>query len=226
MNKPEHKEKNMNIFRNAAAATAALLLCTTAFGQNHKGRFPEKDDYLSYSRNEFYLQYGTPNIIESGEAIADRNITNGGHTFNPENYWFSGTPAIGYNRYVRHNISFGLYAGMAWGGMTMYSESGQAVYSCTTRSVNFMASGTYVYYRYGITELSGSIYLGISHVSQTPGKADQNVMPGFIPEKGGRTSISYHLTALKARFGETFGGFVELGFGYRGILNAGISLKI
>ena len=35
--------------------------------------------------------------------------------------------------------------------------------------------------------------------------------------------INGHLTPVGARFGKKFGGFVEIGYGYKGILNAGFS---
>ena len=35
--------------------------------------------------------------------------------------------------------------------------------------------------------------------------------------------VNAHFTPIGARFGKEFGGFVELGYGYKGILNAGLS---
>jgi len=36
---------------------------------------------------------------------------------------------------------------------------------------------------------------------------------------------NFHITGIGIRFGKTFGGFAEAGFGYKGVINAGISLK-
>ena len=47
---------------------------------------------------------------------------------------------------------------------------------------------------------------------------------GEQPEIDGRLPhVNFHLTPVGARFGKEFGGFVEIGYGYKGILNAGVS---
>ncbi|TRX37946.1 hypothetical protein FNW52_03335 [Flavobacterium sp. ZT3R18] len=38
--------------------------------------------------------------------------------------------------------------------------------------------------------------------------------------------VAYQVDAIGVRFGNKFGGFVNLGFGYKGILNAGLSYKL
>lgn len=37
--------------------------------------------------------------------------------------------------------------------------------------------------------------------------------------------VNFHITGIGIRFGGKFGGFAEAGFGYKGIVNAGISLQ-
>ena len=45
-------------------------------------------------------------------------------------------------------------------------------------------------------------------------------------EPNDRLHFSYHITAIKFRYGDMLGGFAELGFGYRGLVNLGLSIKI
>ncbi len=37
---------------------------------------------------------------------------------------------------------------------------------------------------------------------------------------------NFHLTGVGIRFGKKFGGIIELGFGYKGLVNAGISFQM
>jgi hypothetical protein len=37
--------------------------------------------------------------------------------------------------------------------------------------------------------------------------------------------LSFHFTPLGLRFGKNIGGFCEIGYGYRGIVNAGLSVR-
>ena len=49
---------------------------------------------------------------------------------------------------------------------------------------------------------------------------------GEQPEMDGRLPhFNAHFTPVGARFGKEFGGFVEIGYGYKGILNAGVSYR-
>ena len=56
--------------------------------------------------------------------------------------------------------------------------------------------------------------------------SDVNSSLSETPKINDRAEVSYHLTAIKVRYGETIGVFAELGFGFRGLVNVGLSIKI
>jgi hypothetical protein len=45
------------------------------------------------------------------------------------------------------------------------------------------------------------------------------------PEEKRRTIPAYQINAFSLRVGKSFGGFFELGYGYNGIVNLGVSYK-
>jgi hypothetical protein len=45
------------------------------------------------------------------------------------------------------------------------------------------------------------------------------------PYDDGGTTMAYHVNVLGIRVGNKIGGFLELGLGYNGIINAGMSIK-
>ena len=72
-------------------------------------------------------------------------------------------------------------------------------------------------------ECSGALYLGVSYQDESIERSNEDY---FIPEANDRLRFSYHITAIKFRYGETFGGLAELGFGCRGLVNVGLAIKI
>ena len=70
-------------------------------------------------------------------------------------------------------------------------------------------------------ECSGALYLGASWQDESMVDVARS---GIEPND--RLHFSYHITAIKFRYGDMLGGFAELGFGYRGLVNLGLSIKI
>ena len=61
------------------------------------------------------------------------------------------------------------------------------------------------------------------------GYAFQNIQ--YMPIEGEEEvenpgKMAFHINAIGFRFGKSIGGFLELGYGYKGILNFGFSLKL
>ena len=71
-------------------------------------------------------------------------------------------------------------------------------------------------------QLYGYLGLGITIINF--GSVNKFANEKEQPEMKKRlTHLNAHFTPVGARFGKEFGGFVELGYGYKGIFNAGIS---
>ena len=201
--------------KNRIITVIVLALTASAVAGAQTGRVRDSE---YFPRNEVYVQYGTPSVIE---------LTNG----DSRNHKFSGIAAVGYNFFVHPRVSIGLDFGYGYGSADMYITDSELkpivdpIFVCRSTISSYSAhiSASYTYWQQGPMECSGSLYLGVSYQDESIVQGNEDY---FIPEANDRLRFSYHITAVKFRYGETFGGFAELGFGYRGLVNVGLSIKI
>jgi len=209
-----------------AVLTATLLSSYDAFAQ----RYRERDaDY--FPRHEMYIQYGTPTLIEF-VTMKDTRITDYDPVFEGEgesrNHKFTGVAGLGYNFFTTEKLSFGAYLGYSWTQADIYATkisgvpTNEFLYTSSMNNWCITAASSLIWWQQGSMELSSGVYLGVDIINESL----SDVKRQGIDEADNRVKFAYHLTAAKFRWGETVGGFAELGFGYRGILNVGLSVKL
>ena len=206
------------------AAAALLLTVTASYAQKNRVR-----DVDYFPRSEIYLQYGTPSLMELTTILSPNfhdEVTNG----ETRNHKFSGIAAIGYNFFVHPRVSIGLDFGYGYGSSDMYisdvdefGPAGEPEYMCRAVVMNYSChlSGAFTYWQQGPMECSGALYLGVNYMDESVRNAVSDEL-----EPNDHLNFSFHITAVKFRYGDMVGGFAELGFGYRGLLNVGLSIKI
>lgn len=206
------------------AAAALLLISSAAFAQKNMVR-----DVDYFPRSEIYLQYGTPSLMELTTILSPNfhdEVTNG----ETRNHKFSGIAAIGYNFFVHPRVSIGLDFGYGYGSSDMYisdvdefGPAGEPEFICRAVVMNYSChlSGAFTYWQQGPMECSGALYLGVNYMDESVRDAVSDEL-----EPNDHLNFSFHITAVKFRYGDMVGGFAELGFGYRGLLNVGLSIKI
>ena len=206
------------------AAAALLLISSAAFAQKNMVR-----DVDYFPRSEIYLQYGTPSLMELTTILSPNfhdEVTNG----ETRNHSFSGIAAIGYNFFVHPRVSIGLDFGYGYGSSDMYisdvdefGPAGEPEFMCRAVVMNYSChlSGAFTYWQQGPMECSGALYLGVNYMDESVRDAVSDEL-----EPNDHLNFSFHITAVKFRYGDMVGGFAELGFGYRGLLNVGLSIKI
>ena len=206
------------------AAAALLLISSAAFAQKNMVR-----DVDYFPRSEIYLQYGTPSLMELTTILSPNfhdEVTNG----ETRNHKFSGIAAIGYNFFVHPRVSIGLDFGYGYGSSDMYisdvdefGPAGEPEFMCKAVVMNYSChlSGAFTYWQQGPMECSGALYLGVNYMDESVRDAVSDEL-----EPNDHLNFSFHITAVKFRYGDMVGGFAELGFGYRGLVNVGLSIKI
>ena len=193
--------------------------------------YAEPAEYeLDYPKSEIYIQYGAPSIVEITSKLTnddfDRNYAS---KYKGSNYKYTGVGAIGYNYYIGPYFSFGAYLGISKAQMSVREiKTDRIVYHNHVTSYTGMLAAHWTFYREGIWELSAGLSMGVcrkdedqSHLSAT----SEGGAPQMLPHEKDQWTFAYNLTACKARIGGTIGGFLELGFGYKGLVNAGLSVK-
>ena len=206
------------------AAAALLLTVTASYAQKNRVR-----DVDYFPRSEIYLQYGTPSLMELTTILSPNfhdEVTSG----ETRNHKFSGIAAIGYNFFVHPRVSIGLDFGYGYGSSDMYisdvdefGPAGEPEFICRAVVMNYSChlSGAFTYWQQGPMECSGALYLGVNYMDESVRDAVSDEL-----EPNDHLNFSFHITAVKFRYGDMVGGFAELGFGYRGLLNVGLSIKI
>ena len=206
------------------AAAALLLMSSAAFAQKNMVR-----DVDYFPRSEIYLQYGTPSLMELTTILSPNfhdEVTNG----ETRNHKFSGIAAIGYNFFIHPRVSIGLDFGYGYGSSDIYisdvdefGPAGEPEFICRAVVMNYSChlSGAFTYWQQGPMECSGALYLGVNYMDESVRDAVSDEL-----EPNDHLNFSFHITAVKFRYGDMVGGFAELGFGYRGLLNVGLSIKI
>ena len=213
--------------KNRIITVIVLALTASAVAGAQTGRVRDSE---YFPRNEVYVQYGTPSVIEL-TTMLNSEYRSEDYDGDSRNHKFSGIAAVGYNFFVHPRVSIGLDFGYGYGSADMYITDSEMmpisepIFVCRSTISSYSAhiSASYTYWQQGPVECSGSLYLGVSYQDESIVQGNEDY---FIPEANDRLRFSYHITAVKFRYGETFGGFAELGFGYRGLVNVGLSIKI
>lgn len=212
------------------SVTVLLSVSFASFAQKNAVR-----EFSYYPRNEIYIQYGTPSVIELATIVGQERHSSKTMEVDSRNHKFSGIAALGYQFSVSPRVAIGIDGGFGYGSGDLYVESEDGVKFdkplrlCTSSIISYTAhvSGSLVYWEGGAMQCSGALYLGFCYMDESinmtqEGQAKYGDM--FKPSDGFK--FSYHITAIKFRYGETVGCFAELGFGYRGLVNVGLSIKI
>ncbi len=213
--------------RTVLLTSVLMMLSSIAHAQIDRVR-----DSEYFPRNEVYIQYGTPSVMELSTMLSEE-YKSVGFSGDSRNHKFSGIPAIGYNFFISPRAAIGLDFGFGYASADLYLTASEEfpvneplfLYRTLINSYMAHISGTYIYWTEGPMECSGSVYVGINYMDQSVVSVnDKFTFP--VPGENDRVRFSYHITAVKFRYGETFGGFAELGFGYRGLVNVGLSIKL
>ena len=105
--------------------------------------------------------------------------------------------------------------------------AGEKAPSIKEKELNFLVLPTaeFVYFKRNLFELYGGASVGVDLVRQSESKLDEKGKSAS--EKNSLSAnLAYQVNPIAFRVGnDRIGGFMEAGFGYKGFLTAGVSLK-
>lgn len=192
-----------------------------------KARTSEDYSYIDYKKSEIYIQYGAPTILELTNKFNNTSFTAGNVTYKYKDSGtkYTGVGAVGYNFYINPYLSLGAYFGISEADMTIKEEVKHTeIYQNHVRNYTGMLSVHWTYFRNGIWEASCGCSLGMAKKDERQ-EIYNPANKSKIPVENDSYNFAYNLTATRVRVGGTLGGFLELGFGYKGLVNAGLSVK-
>lgn len=211
-----------------------VLCANTLSAQQHK--HVREIDAQYFPRHEIYVHYGSPTVMELVTVLPAPKEFRG----DTKDQVFVGAPGIGYNISLSEDFSLGIFGGYSYAKANIYALPPKGVnadelllYGIGVRSYVGQLSANWVYFKEDDLEMSTGLYLGAAFWDEDIHLyADQGILTGLItedfdiPHSSEQWKFSYHFTACKVRYGDTFGVFGELGFGYRGLVNVGLSIKL
>lgn len=146
---------------------------------------------------------------------------------------------LGY-RYSIHRFRVGADLGFAQASSKI-TVAGDKAPSLKDKGLNFLVLPTaeFVYFKRNLFELYGGASVGVDLIRQTESKLDDKGKPAGAKAKAGAektksaseknslsANLAYQVNPIAFRVGnDRIGGFMEAGFGHKGFLTAGVSLK-
>lgn len=211
---------------------AALLTCTTATAGKKKATWAK-----GYTQNDWTLGYGFKSVISLSSSFEDMEMSNVTHqTLTADDRQSIGAISLGFTHRSGQKVSFGLQAAFE---MTKQN--------CMINESKFAADGSKVNNYIKVGELSSRYItvtplLRFNWVEKNKGKLTfySKLAAGitFIGDSfDSQTEVNYEVESKKQHFfgfqvsplglmiGTKLGGFVEVGYGSYGIVQAGLCYK-
>lgn len=171
-------------------------------------------------KSEFRAFYGLYTYHERHTDIFSHALVNGILGHEKTEFTTFGMAGVGY-RYHLDRFSVGLDLGYSSEKEEVFKKASDKKPSQTfkVRRYIVLPTASYSYYKKGILDFYGSASAGIEFNTR---KQDNIKNAKTTTDK----AFAYQVSPLGLRIGnETIGGFVELGYGYKGFVSAGISFK-
>ena len=202
-----------------------FLMCAGMFFDISAQELQPAQKYMP--KHEFYAGYGLLNdnqIFAMATDIVGTVVTLG-YLVRPGSYRAL-TPFITYRYWFAEHFGLGGVFAFDYNSVKVYNGADPKDQSVQMRNVNryymtFAAEPTFNYVYKPTWQLYG--YLGLGATIVTFSSA--TFSDGTHANVSRVPYINLHLTPLGMRFGNEFGGFFEFGYGYKGIINAGLSYR-
>jgi len=179
--------------------------------------------YRSYDHHDISVSYGL--FTPSQFWVVDSPILNDSfpaELYVSDNYKGSGSIGLTYRHMFKNeNMLWGVSAAMSnasWEIFNIGINEGELKRTYYTLAMEWQ----YRWRNQGVIQMYSGVDLGYTFGQET-----------FTPTEAGAAATTsnigqfgYQVNAVGARFGKKFGGYVEFGYGFKGIINFGLSLQL
>ncbi len=178
----------------------------------------------SYLHHDIMISYGIPSsdmFSKINSSMLDDKFPDGRYI--RDNFKETGVISLTYRRVSKSEKFF-------WGATAGFNQTKGEIYNVGTFEGNLKRSFITVafegQYRYQNLK-KVQIYSGIG-IGYTIGNEILTPPPdsGSETSTGSIIAFAWQINAIGMRFGNNIGGFIELGYGYKGIINAGLSIQL
>ena len=174
----------------------------------------------NYSKNEIYGSYGAASAQEIA-SFFDNMLAFPISFFllSAESHSPVGPIMVGYRHYLNKQISIGIMGSYtAYKTDYRYTLKDSVIGTTDDKFYTVMVRGDYNFVNADYFQMYSGLSVGLTNFKSN--YADSTSSSGVST-----THLAYQVNVVGVRFGKNFGAFIELGFGYNGIFNGGISYK-
>jgi len=178
---------------------------------------------LSIPKQEVYTGLGLLNDNQMAAMLSDVIFTvlTLGYLVEPGTY-HAFTPFLGYRYCFKKRFSLGGIFAFDYNSVKLYNSAEPDQKREVKRYyMTFAVEPKFNYMYRPAFQLYGYLGLGLTIITFGNVSFDD----GSNAEISRVPYINAHLTPIGMRFGKEFGGFVEFGYGYKGIVNAGVNYR-
>jgi len=197
-----------------------LILIIAFFSQNSFSQ----DYYRSYDHHDIMIGYGQfiPDQFKS-VYTSMLNDLYPSRRYVRDNYSSIGTIFFTYRHIFKNELFlWGITAGMSNSKSEIYNV-GQYEGELKRQFYTVAIEWEYRYVNQGPVQVYSGLGLGFTYATETltpPPESSKSESTGNI------SNIAYQVNVAGVRLGKKYGGFVELGYGYKGIINVGFSVQL
>jgi hypothetical protein len=183
-----------------------------------------QDYYRSYDHHDIVIGYGQfiPDQFKSVNSSMLNDLYPD-QRYVRDHYSCMGTIFITYRHIFKNELFlWGITAGMSNSKSEIYNV-GQYEGELKRQFYTFAIEWDYRYVNQGLIQVYSGLGLGFTYATEKltpPPETSTNSSNGNI------SSIAYQLNAVGVRLGKKYSGFIELGYGYKGIINVGFSVQL
>ena len=200
-----------------------LLISGMIYAQDAK---TEQGATETYPHHEIYVGVGLLNDNQIFSFFGDilGAVFTLGQAVQPNKY-SAFTPSVGYKYWFNKRIGLGAHFAFDMNSVKVihrqdiignYNNADTVIHKRYFYTMTIDATFNYMYRP--ACQLYGNIGTGFTLVRFSNNNAETGLkqLPFF----------NLHISPIGVRFGKMVGGFVEIGWGYKGIINAGLSVKL
>jgi len=200
-------------FKYAVITMCLIALVMNAFAQENTGKTNRNEVRISYG---FLTMPETANSLMSLWTAIGINISM--DTVTDYNSSFHGIATLEYNRFLNKWLTLG--GSMSINPInTIIKTKSDLTLTWSYYVFNVMPKVNFYYLNKDMVSLYSGAEIGITAImwSDRQGSTTKNDLG---------VAAAFHLNMFGIRVGKQIGGFMEWGFGYRGVVNFGVSAKL
>ena len=206
----------LNRMKKILLFVVVLFSLQAVQAQSYERSYDHHDISISYSlfHPDQFQEVNTP--------MLDDMFQESGLRYTRDNYSSYGGLFLTYRHIFKNELfMWGITAGYSSSKSEIYNV-GQFVGDLDRTFITAAIEWEFRYVNQGLVQVYSGLGLGFTYGTEEL----TSFNPGFESSTGNISTIAYQLNGVGIRVGKKFAGYLELGYGYKGLINFGFSIQV